>query len=117
MQGIITLIFFVVVLIAWVAQQKKGVEKEKEKKKKQLEKKHTQTFPKEVDINRSVPGKSLRESHLVGDHLTESKDEENIIIVASKKIETLSKYKRAIIWSELLDKPLSLREQKTIGEG
>jgi len=80
--------------------------KESEKKKKIYHIKEESPIVFEEETEHSVFNKN---SDLNGGLTLESRDEEEVITTSIDKIEKLPLLKRAVIWSEILDKPVTMR--------
>lgn len=108
MQGLISLLFLIGLLVLWGAQQKKRFEKEQKYKKT----KHKKLFLDKIEF----PKVNFEETQdLKNRHLKSSIKTSTIIDVKQKKravekIDRLSNLKKAVIWSEILSKPVSERE-------
>lgn len=107
MEAISSILLFVGLLIIWLAKKK---EKE-EKKERNLNIKPESIF---VDTERAEslkiesPGEDLRNRHLKGT-LNVVADEVNDKVSVVKRIDRLTLMKRAIIWADILDRPISER--------
>ncbi len=108
MEAITTLLLFIGVIIAWGAQQNKRAQKHKDelRHKKVIIKKGVEEDSK---IESYTEDEDIRDRKLVGtvDVLKQHKEDRSLNRL--NKIERLSVMKRAIIWSEILDRPISER--------
>lgn len=114
MQGILTLLFLIGLMIAWAAQLKKRAEQEEIERKKRIEK------IKKSRAQRKLKDKSFinnREPEdLVNRHLKTNLKNTKLELKSRAnthpvdRTERLSLMKRAIVWSEILGKPVIERE-------
>lgn len=110
MQGLTTLIFLAGLLIAWGVQQRKREKEAEEKREKRLEALLKKKKLRELqEKNKPVieVEEDLKDRHIKGtlNYSAQITDRERI--KSTKRIDRLSTLKRAIIWSEILSKPVS----------
>lgn len=112
MEGLTTLIFLAGLLIAWGVQQRKREKEAEEKKQKRLEALLNKKRLKEQQ-NRSEPKRDqdqdLKNRHLKGTLNYSDQIQYNKQISPTSKINRLSSIKKAIIWSDIINKPVSER--------
>lgn len=112
MEGLTTLIFLAGLLIAWGVQQRKREKEAEEKRKKRLEallkkkklKEQIKNNSTEHEVEQDLKNRHIKGTLNYSDHIIY-----NEYISPIKRIERLSTMKKAIIWSELLNKPVSDR--------
>lgn len=110
MEGLLTLLFLIGLLISWAAQQKKLQEKEENLKKSRIKKLLQEKEIPKKRVARFEDNSDLKDRHLKG-VLENTGDAGNSKTTKSiVKISRLSDIKRAVIWAELLDKPIAERE-------
>ena len=109
MQGILTILILVGLVIAWSAQQKKRAEEEQKANEKRKEKR-LQTKKVYAPIKKEDRYEDIRNRHIKGTlkHTRQQTDNNDNSII---KLNKLTQYKKAIIWSEILGKPVGQKEE------
>lgn len=107
MEVLTTLLLFIGLLIMWIAQRKG-------KKQADLEKKRVHTESPVIRVESSYTNKTYEEEEDLRDRHLEGTLKESTEVIIKKntsmdKINRLSNLKKAIVWSEILDKPVSER--------
>lgn len=110
MEGLLTLLFLIGLLISWAAQQKKLQEKEERLKKSKIKKLFLDKEPPKRGVIKYEDNTDLKDRHLKGVLENKSDATGNKTTKPTVKINRLADIKRAVIWAELLDKPIAERE-------
>lgn len=112
MEGLTTLIFLAGLLIAWGVQQRKREKEAEEKRRKRLESLSRKKKLREQAKNNkpvNVEEEDLKNRHIKGTLNYSGQAPYRNYVSPTEKIEKLSTLKKAIIWSEILNKPVCER--------